>query len=86
MRLQDFNIEVTQDIVSITGERIEETKTEKDGTTRTEFRYGKFHRAISLPTPVQNNNVTAEYNNGILKVTLPKREEAKNHVVKVNVN
>lgn len=85
MDAQDFNIEVTQDMVSITGDRKEETKTEKNGTTRSEFRYGKFQRVIPLPTPVQNNNVTAEYKDGILKLTLPKREEAKNQVVKVNI-
>lgn len=82
---KNLNVEVTQDLVSISGERQEETKSENNGTTRTEFRYGKFQRVISLTTPVQNNNVTAEYKDGILKLTLPKREEAKNNVVKVNI-
>jgi len=82
---KNLNVEVTQDLVSISGERQEETKSENNGTTRTEFRYGKFQRVISLTTPVQNNNVTADYKDGILKLTLPKREEAKNNVVKVNI-
>lgn len=82
---KNLNVEVTQDMVSISGERQEETKTENNGSTRSEFRYGKFQRVIPLSTPVQNNNVTAEYKDGILKLTLPKREESKNTVVKVNI-
>ncbi len=52
---------------------------------RTEFRYGKFSRVIPLPTRIQNTNVTAEYKDGILNLTLPKSEEEKNKVVKVNL-
>ena len=56
------------------------------GFTRTEFRYGKFHRVIPLPVRVDNNNVTAEYKDGILNLTLPKAEEEKNKVVKVSIS
>lgn len=72
--------------VSITGERRSETKTEEKGMTRTEFRYGRFQQVLPLPTRVQNNNVQAEYKNGILRLTLPKAEEEKNKVVKVNLS
>lgn len=82
---KDLDIQVTQDTVSISGERHQETTAEADGKTSTEFYYGKFQRVLSLPTAVQNNNVTAEYKDGILKLVLPKQEEVKSQVVKVNL-
>lgn len=86
MEAKDLDIQVSKDTVSITGERKVENRTEEDGVTRSEFRYGKFQRVISLPALVQNTNVKAEYKNGILHLTLPKAEEEKNKVVKVNLD
>lgn len=86
MKAKDLNLEVTADSLTINGERKSEIKTEEEGFTRTEFRYGKFHRVIPLPVRVDNNNVTAEYKDGILNLTLPKAEEEKNKVVKVSIN
>jgi HSP20 family protein len=86
MEAKDLNLEVTADSLTINGERKSEIKTEEEGFTRTEFRYGKFHRVIPLPVQVDNNNVTAEYKDGILNLTLPKAEEEKNKVVKVSIN
>ncbi|GCA83410.1 MULTISPECIES: Hsp20/alpha crystallin family protein [Microcystis] len=86
MEAKDLNVEVTADSLTINGERKSEIKTEEEGFTRTEFRYGKFHRVIPLPVQVDNTNVTAEYKDGILNLTLPKAEEEKNKVVKVSIN
>ena len=69
----------------IAGKRKSETKSEENGKTRSEFRYGKFKRVIPLPARIQNTNVTADYKDGILNLTLPKSEEEKNKVVKVNL-
>jgi len=85
MEAKDLDIQVTVDHVSIAGERKSETKSEEKGVTRSEFRYGKFSRVIPLPARIQNTNVTAEYKDGILNLTLPKAEEEKNKVVKVNL-
>ncbi len=85
MEAKDLDIEVTVDRVSISGERKSETKSEENGRTRSEFRYGKFSRVIPLPTAIQNTNVTAEYKDGILNLTLPKAESEKTKVVKVNL-
>ncbi len=60
-------------------------ESEEKGVTRSEFRYGSFSRVIPLPVEIQNSNVTAEYKDGILNLTLPKVEEEKTQVVKVNV-
>ena len=85
MEAKDLDIQVMADRVAIAGERKSETKTEEDGKTRSEFRYGKFSRVIPLPVKIQNTNVTADYKDGILNLTLPKAEEEKNKVVKVNL-
>lgn len=85
MTAQDFDIQVMADRVAIAGERKSATQSEENGNTRSEFRYGKFQRVIPLPARIQNNNVTAEYKDGILNLTLPKSEEEINKVVKVNI-
>ncbi len=85
MKAEDLDIQVTKEAVYIKGERKQETVSEDKGMTRSEFRYGKFERAIALPSLVNNTNVSAEYKDGILHLTLPKAEEEKNKVVKVNI-
>ncbi|MEM1256341.1 MAG: Hsp20/alpha crystallin family protein [Cyanobacteria bacterium P01_H01_bin.21] len=81
----DLDIQVTAQTVSISGERRSSTKTEEDGMTRSEFRYGSFSRSVSLPGRIDHQNVVADYSDGVLSLTLPKAEEEKNKVVKVNV-
>jgi HSP20 family protein len=85
MEAEDLDVQVTENAVAISGERKQETKTEDKGMTRTEFRYGKFERVIPLPARIQNINAEAKYQNGILTLTLPKAEEEKHKVVKVNI-
>jgi HSP20 family protein len=82
---KDLDVQVAADSVSISGERKSETKTEEKGIYRSEFFYGKFQRVIPLPTRIQNTDVKADYKDGILHLTLPKAEEEKNKVVKVNL-
>ena len=86
MKAEDLDIQVTKEAVYIIGERKQETVSEDKGVTRSEFRYGKFERAIALPALINNTNVSAEYKDGILHLTLPKAEEEKNKVVKVSLN
>lgn len=85
MDAKDIEIEVTAEAISISGDRKSETKTEENGKTRTEFRYGQFRRVIPLPGRIDNSAVKAEYKDGILNVMLPKAEEEKNKVVKVEI-
>ena len=85
LEAKDLNIEATPESVSISGERKSETKVEENGVTRSEFRYGKFQRVIPLPSQIQNDQVQAEYKNGILHLTLPKAESEKHKAVKVNL-
>lgn len=85
METKDLDVQVTADSVVISGERKSETRTEEKGRTRSEFRYGSFQRLIPMPARIDNQNVQAEYKDGILRLTLPKAEEEKNKVVKVNI-
>ena len=82
---KDIYIEVTADSVSIRGERKIESMIEEKGVTRTEFRYGEFHRVIPLPVRIKNTDVKATYKDGILTLALPKVEEEQNRVVKVAI-
>jgi len=82
----DLNIEATAKSISISGDRQCEIKSEADGKTRSEFRYGSFQRVIPLPVAIQNTEVKAEYKNGIVYLTLPKAEAEKPKVVKVNLS
>ena len=82
---KDLDVQVTENAVYLSGERKSETKTEEKGVTRSEFHYGKFQRVIPLSARIQNTNVTADYKDGILNLTLPKTEQEKNKVVKVNL-
>lgn len=85
MQPNDLDIDVTAESVSIKGERKSEKTEKNNGGTHTEFRYGQFQRVIPLPGRIDNQNVTAEYQDGILHLTLPKAEDEKSRVVKVNV-
>lgn len=85
IEVKDLDVEVTEDAVSISGERKSETKTEEKGVFRSEFYYGKFQRVIPLPARVENDKVQAEYKDGILHLNLPKAEAEKGRAVKVNL-
>ncbi|MEH2298072.1 MAG: Hsp20/alpha crystallin family protein [Nostoc sp.] len=82
---KDLDVQVTENAVYVSGERKSETKTEEKSITKSEFHYGKFKRVIPLSARIQNTNVTADYKDGILNLTLPKTEQEKNKVVKVNL-
>ena len=82
---KDVDVQVTREAISISGERRYENTDEKSGYVRSEFRYGKFHRVLPLPAPIQNDSVQAECKHGILTLTLPKVIEARNKVVKINL-
>ena len=86
MKAEDLDIQVTKEAVYIKGERKQEMISEDKGITQSEFRYGKFERTVALSSLVDNTNVTAEYKNGILHLTIPKAEKERNKVVKVNLS
>jgi HSP20 family protein len=86
MEAKDIDLEVSDDMVEIKGERKTETKTEERGVVRSEMYYGRFDRRIPLPTPIRSDQVQAEYKNGILTITLPKVVGESRKTVKVEVS
>ena len=74
----DFKIELNHNVLSISSElELKDEKTNDEQFTRREFSYQSFNRSFELPVTVDNNKITAKYEDGILKVIIPKREEAK---------
>lgn len=85
LKKEDIQLSVEDGVLSLSGERKSATS-EQDGTLiRSERFTGRFHRAFSLPTPVEVEKVRATYEDGILSVVLPKREEAKPRQIQVEV-
>ncbi|WP_036479447.1 Hsp20/alpha crystallin family protein [Myxosarcina sp. GI1] len=80
----DIDIQVTRSSVTISGER-HRLEAKSSRYLHSEFNYGKFQRQISLPVPIVNSEATANYEAGMLTLTLPKAEEAKQRVVKVSL-
>lgn len=67
----DIQVEVTDDTLTIQGERKEEKKEEREGYSYSECSYGRFYRALPLPEGVDTTKVTAEFRNGVLEVGIP---------------
>lgn len=82
---KNLDIQVTRDAVAIAGERQRQHQFENANYLHSEFRYGKFQRVVNLPVAVQNDKVQADFRDGILTLTLPKVEEVRNCVVKINL-
>jgi HSP20 family protein len=84
MRKEDIDISLHDGTLTISGERKREGNINGEAAQRTERYVGTFRRSISLPTPVDAGKVSATYQDGILKVTLPKSEEAKPKQIQVS--
>lgn len=74
---KNVTISMEKGILSIQGERIEEKKEENTNYYRVERVYGKFHRSFSLPQTADEENISAHMSNGVLEITIPKKEIAK---------
>ncbi|MGD1909218.1 MAG: Hsp20/alpha crystallin family protein [Leptolyngbyaceae cyanobacterium] len=80
-----IDIHVTRESVAISGDRPAVEVAEAETLLYDNHRYGTFRRVVNLSEAVQNEAVTAEYTNGLLVLTLPKVEEVRNKVVKINL-
>lgn len=74
---EDFKISIDNDLLSISAEKKEEKNSSGEKFTRKEFSFSSFKRSFSLPEHVDAEKVTAGYENGVMILVLPKREEAK---------
>src|ERR1700687_4134161 len=82
---KDIDVRVENNLLTIRGERKFEKSVSEENFLRVERTYGAFRRSFSLPTTVNAETIGAEYKNGVLTVTLPKREESKPRQVRVAV-
>src|SRR2546427_11731468 len=82
---KDLDIRVENNVLTIRGERKFEKKVNEDNYLRVERAYGTFSRSFTLANSVNADAIKAEYQNGVLALTIPKREEAKPKQIKVNV-
>lgn len=73
----DFHVEVDNNLISIRSETEMQKEDDSKGYSRKEFNYTSFTRTFTLPEGVDRDGITAEYKDGILHLTLPKMEEAK---------
>jgi HSP20 family protein len=80
-----ISVEVKDGILSLRGERKFEKEVKEESYHRIERAYGSFQRSFSLPVSVDQEKVTASFKNGVLEVTLPKKEQAKPKQIQVDV-
>jgi HSP20 family protein len=83
--LKDIDVRVENQTLTISGERKFEKNDSTKGYHRIERSYGTFVRSFSVPNTFDTENIAAEFKNGVLSVTLPKKEAAKPRQVKVEV-
>lgn len=85
MKAEDFDLSIENYKLTLTGERKFEKEDKGENFHRIERSYGSFTRTFSLPSTVNVDEVNAEFKDGVLRVTLPKREEVKARQINVTV-
>jgi HSP20 family protein len=85
LRPEDVNVDVENGVLSISGERRQEAEDRGEGFYRTERSYGSFYRSLPLPEGVSEDDINAEFHNGVLEVTvaLPQREQPRSRRIQV---
>ena len=82
---KDVDVRVENNLLTLRGERKFDNEVKRDSYHRVERAYGAFSRSFTLPNVVDTGNIKAEYRDGVLHMTLPKREEAKPRQIQINV-
>lgn len=83
VKMDDIELKVENGTLTISGSREFQKQEQKGGYHRIERSYGSFHRAFTLPDSVDTDKIEASYEDGVLKITLPKKELAKPKTVKI---
>lgn len=86
MDAKDIDISLANDVLTVKGEKKQQKEEKDENYHRVERSYGAFSRSIRLPREVQSDKIKANYKNGVLKITLPKSEEAKKKEIKIKVD
>jgi HSP20 family protein len=77
LKKDDFNIDIDGNLITISSEKEESKEDTDEKYTRKEYNYTSFKRCFTLPDDVNKDNIEASYADGVLKLVLPKKEEAK---------
>jgi HSP20 family protein len=85
MNKEDFKVTVQDNILTIRGEKRQESEVKDSSYRRVERSYGSFSRSFNLPASVQSDKIKAAYEDGVLKLVLPKAEEAKPKEIQISV-
>ncbi len=85
IKKEDLELSVEDGMLTIKGEKKNETKKEEEGSLRKELYYGSFQRQVNLGQEVDENKAKASYKNGVLKVELPKKEEKEKRQRKIDI-
>jgi HSP20 family protein len=80
---EEVEVSLEENVLTVSGERRFYQEREAENYRRIERRFGRFHRAVRLPDRVNAENVQARYENGLLKITVPKAEETKPRRIQV---
>ena len=82
---KDVDIRLENNVLSLRGQRKLENEVKRESYHRVERSYGAFSRSFTLPTVVDQGSIKAEFKDGLLRLTLPKREEAKPKQIQISV-
>lgn len=82
---EDIKVHFENNLLTITGERKLEYEDRRDGYHRVERNYGNFLRSFTLPSTIDPNKINAEFKNGLLRLTLPKRPETQPRAIEVKI-
>lgn len=82
MKKEDFKVDVENGILCISSETKENKEEKEDNYTRKEFSYSSFSRSFTLPDSINKDAITAKYDDGVLRLTLAKKEEVKSQPTK----
>lgn len=85
MSQDDIEVKLHDGHLAIKGEKKEESSTDKDGMQYTERTYGSFYRSIPLPYEINENEVIAEFKNGVLTVNMPKSKAGKEGARRISI-
>ena len=82
----DLKVSLDNNVLSLSGERKIEHEDKRDGYHRLERSYGQFYRSFTLPANVNPEGIAAEFRDGVLRLTVPKKEEAKPKQIQIKIS
>lgn len=86
MKREDFKIKVEKGMLTISSEKEESSEEKGDNYLRREYRHGSFSRSFTLPENVEMDGINAKYEDGVLRIVMPKNEEERNSTKEITVS